>query len=299
MNLVKYKNHITLHFIVFLYGFTAILGKLITIDALPIVFYRMFLASLALFFFLKFRKTSFVLPFKSLLKVIGVGFIVGLHWVCFFHAVKISNVSVTLGCMAATTLMTSFIEPLITRRRIFWLEVLIGFIIIIGLYLIFQFETRYTMGIIVALIAAFTAGTFTVFNKSLIAKYNANVISFYEMLAGFFGVGIYMFITQDITYEYLAFNKYDLVWVIILGVICTAYAFAATIEVMKELSAYFVVLSINMEPVYGIILAFFIFGDSEKMTIGFYLGTLIILAAVFAYPFLSNYLKKRKQLLHF
>jgi drug/metabolite transporter (DMT)-like permease len=108
-----------------------------------------------------------------------------------------------------------------------------------------------------------------------------------------------MFIIQDITYEYLAFNKYDLVWIIILGVICTAYAFAATIEVMKELSAYFVVLSINMEPVYGIILAFFIFGDSEKMTIGFYSGTLIILAAVFAYPFLSNYLKKRKQLLHF
>lgn len=293
MNLTRYKNHIHLHFIVFLYGFTAIIGKLIDLEAMSIVLYRMTFAALGLYLFILFRKNSMNMKLIDFLKVIGVGLVVGLHWVTFFHAIKISNISVTLGCLASTTLLTSFLEPVIEKKRIFWVEVLLGLLIIIGLYLIFQFEARYSMGIIVALISAAAAGLFTVFNKTLIRKHNANVISFYEMIAGAAGVAIYMGFTNNLTVEKLSVNWVDLMWLVVLAIICTSYAFAATIEVMKELSAYFVVLSINLEPVYGIIMAFFIFGESEQMTAGFYLGTGVILFAVFSYPFLKRMFKRQ------
>ncbi len=289
---VLLKNHFKLHFVVLLYGFTAILGKLITLPAPQMVWYRMLIAFLVLGGYLWYKKLPVAIGFNNILRLMGVGLVVAFHWITFFHAVKISNVSVTLGCMASTTLFASFMEPIIFRKRIKWLEVIIGLVIIIGLYLIFQFELTYWKGIITALISAFLAGLFTVLNKLFIDKYHPVTISFYEMASGFISIGVFLLFMGVLPANLLAPTNLDILYILILGVACTAYAFVVAVDVMKVLSAYTVVLAINMEPVYGILLAFVIFGQSEFMSAGFYLGTLVILAAVFLHPILTR-LQKR------
>lgn len=289
---VLLTNHFKLHFVVLLYGFTAILGKLITLPAPQMVWYRMLIAFLVLGGYLWYKKLPVAIGFNNILKLMGVGLVVAFHWITFFHAVKISNVSVTLGCMASTTLFASFMEPIIFRKRIKWLEVIIGLVIIIGLYLIFQFELTYWKGIITALISAFLAGLFTVLNKLFIDKYHPVTISFYEMASGFISIGVFLLFMGVLPANLLAPTNLDILYILILGVACTAYAFVVAVDVMKVLSAYTVVLAINMEPVYGILLAFVIFGQSEFMSAGFYLGTLVILAAVFLHPILTR-LQKR------
>ncbi len=289
---VLLKNHFKLHFVVLLYGFTAILGKLITLPAPQMVWYRMLIAFLVLGGYLWYKKLPVAIGFNNILRLMGVGLVVAFHWITFFHAVKISNVSVTLGCMASTTLFASFMEPIIFRKRIKWLEVIIGLVIIIGLYLIFQFELTYWKGIITALISAFLAGLFTVLNKLFIDKYHPVTISFYEMASGFISIGVFLLFMGVLPANLLAPTNLDFLYILILGVACTAYAFVVAVDVMKVLSAYTVVLAINMEPVYGILLAFVIFGQSEFMSVGFYLGTLVILAAVFLHPILTR-LQKR------
>lgn len=292
----RYKPHLHLHFIVLLYGFTAILGKLISVDAAILVIYRMFIAIVGLWFILIIKKQNYSVSTAGLIKILGVGIIVGIHWVTFFHSIKISNVSVALGCLASTTLMTSFLDPLIHKKRISSLEVIIGLLIIVGLYIIFRFETRYTEGIIVALISAFAAGLFTVLNKALIKTYESEVISFYEMISGFLAVVIYVLSTQNLIIERFYITGYDFIYLLILGLVCTTYAFSATVNLMKVLSAYIVVLSINMEPIYGIILAFMIFGESEYMSSQFYIGTAIIVLSIFIYPIVKTKFKNFKNL---
>ncbi|MGD0710793.1 MAG: EamA family transporter [Bacteroidales bacterium] len=284
----KIENYIELHIIVIILGFTAILGKLIQLPAPTLVWYRTMFAFIALFIWFRLSKTKFILPARQAIKLLGIGLIVGAHWIFFFHAIKVSNVSVTLGCLASGTLFASLLEPLIFKRRIYWFEVLLGLVIIIGLYLIFQFETKYIDGIIFSLIAFFLSSLFTVLNKKITVQFNQNVIGFYEMIGGFIGVTIYLFINGNLNTHDLSFSWKDFIFLALLAVICSAYAFSAVVRIMKVVSAYAVVLSINLEPVYGIVLAYFIFGSSEYMTTGFYFGTIILLAAIFLYPMLSR-----------
>ena len=274
---------IHLHIIVFILGFTAILGKLISISAIELVWYRMLFASVFLFFIIRFKKISLKIPKKEIIINLLVGFIVAVHWLTFFHAIKVSNVSVTLACLSTTTLFTGIVEPLVIKRKFYWLEALLGVFIIIGLFLIFQFEIRYKWGIIFSLISAFLAGVFNVINKKLTPGKNADTISFYEMLGGFFVVSIYMLFFTHFNIQKLNISATDFLYLLILGSVCTAYAFTSIIELMKKISAYLVILSINLEPVYGVIMAYFIFGASEYMTTGFYIGTIIIISCVFMY----------------
>lgn len=283
MFLKNYKPIIKLHLIIFILGFTAILGKLISISSIELVAYRMLIAASVLLIFLKIKKVNFSLPKKIIVKIFLVGLIVAVHWILFFQSIKLSNVSVALGCFSSITLFTSFLEPIFYKRKIRTLEVILGLITIAGLYLIFQFETRYTKGIIYALLSALTGSLFLVFNGNLTKYHSALSISFYEMLGGFIGICCYLLINNfpDLTFHFLLS---DLFYLLILGIICTAYAFMKTIDLMKILSPYHISLTLNLEPVYGIIFALLIFGESEKMTVGFYIGTLVILMAVFLYP---------------
>jgi len=292
--LKNYSHLIHLHIIVFIFGFTAILGKLISIRALELVWYRMLIAACVLFVLLLIKKNTYKIPLKKTIVYLGVGFIVAAHWLTFFHAIKVSNVSVTLACLAATTLFTSILEPIIIKRRFYWVEAVLGVFIILGLYLIFEFETRYKWGIFFALISALLAGLFNIINKKLTPQNNANVMSFYEMLGGFVIITIYIFLFEDIKPENFKLTGLDFMYLLLLGSVCTAYAFTAIIELMKKISAYVVILSINLEPVYGVIMAFFIFGASEQMTTGFYLGALIIVACVFLYePLMRKFHRKK------
>lgn len=277
-----------LHFVVFIYGFTAILGKLISISAIDLVWYRMLIATVGLGTLFLFQKYSLKIALSEALKIIAVGVIVAAHWISFFGAVKLSNVSVTLGCLASATLFTSLLEPLLLRKKIVVLEVVIGLFIILGLYLIFRFETNYTSGIIVAIISAFLAGLFTVLNKIMVQKHATRTLTFYQMLGGFLGITLFLAFTNGFSSEFFQLKSSDAIYLVLLGLVCTAFAFAIQVDVMKRLSAFVVALSINLEPVYGIIMAFLFFGSTEFMSAGFYVGTLIILVSVFGYPLFKS-----------
>lgn len=285
------KDLLHLHVIVFIYGFTAILGRLISLDATQLVWYRMLIAFTALGGMLLVYRTPARLPMVSIFKLIGVGFIVALHWVTFFHAIKISTISVALGCLATTTLFTSFLEPAIIKRTISKLEVVIGFIIIIGLYTIFQFEPDHLAGILTGIVSAFLAALFTVLNKRFIRVYHPTTISFYEMGGGFIAITLFLWANNTFSSGLATPTSWDWFYLLLLGSVCTAYAYMASVKVMQTLSAYTVVLTINLEPVYGILMAFFFFGESERMSAGFYAGTLLILGAVLLFPVLRR--KKR------
>lgn len=282
------KDHLHLHFIVLIYGFTGILGKIMTLPSADLVFYRMLLAAMGMFSFVLWKKKEIRLPGKVLAKVFGVGVIVAVHWITFFGAIKASNVSVALGCMASVTLFTSFLEPLFDKVRIAVSEVVLGLVIIVGLYVITQFALDYWEGIVLALISAFLAALFGVMNKQLVRKHDASVVSMYEMIAGFGFIALYFTFTQSITVLPHQISAMDGIYLLILALVCTTYAFIAMNYLLERLSAYTLALVINMEPVYAIVLAYWIFGDSERMHLGFYIGALIIIASIAVYPFLKK-----------
>ena len=288
-------TYLQLHLVVLILGFTAILGKLIQLPALELVWYRMLIAILTFFIYLKFKGEPLKLSRRSILSFLGVGLIIALHWVTFYGAIKLSNVSVTLGCFATTTFFTSFLEPFFYRKRINFFEVLISLVILAGLYLIFRFETHYATGIAVALFSAFLAGLFTVLNKKLVANHSAVQISFFEMIGGLIGLTLYITLSgRGFVVPSILPTFSDIIYLILLATVCTAFAHTMQVKVMKHLTAFTVTLSINLEPVYGIVMAFFIFGETERMTTGFYLGTLIILLSVIGFPLMKYYLKNRE-----
>jgi drug/metabolite transporter (DMT)-like permease len=288
MNKDLLKYNFLLHFVVVILGFTAILGKLISLPAYELVWYRMMIAFVALGVFAIIKKQSLVLPIKDILALSTIGVIIAVHWIFFFQAIKVSNVSVALGCLSVGTLFTSLIEPMVQRRKISLLEVLIGFVIIFGIYVIFSFETRYLMGIIFTLLASLFSSLFSVLNKQIALKYKPDVTAFYEMLSGFICLSVFLFTAKDFTDIKLMLSINDLIFLLLLGIICTAFAFSATIKIMQKLSAFQVVLAINLEPIYGILAAYLIFGESEHMSPGFYLGASIILASVIVYTILKS-----------
>ena len=282
------KNYLLLHLIVFIWGFTGILGALITIEAIPLVFFRMALAVCIIAIYFLIKKKSFFLNKKGIFKFLFSGIIIAIHWIFFFKAIKISNVSVALVTMSTGAFFTSFIEPLFFKRRIKPLEIFLGSIVIIGLYIIFNFESQYQLGIFYALISSFLGALFAVLNGVYIKEYDANRISFYQLLFGTLFVTIYLLLNNSFSISFFILSKSDWVYLFILSSVCTAYAFIASVKVMKFISPYTVMLTINLEPVYAIVLALFIFGDKEKMKPEFYLGASIVLAVVLINGIIKN-----------
>lgn len=285
------NDNFKLHFLVVLWGFTAILGKLITIPSVEVVFYRTLLASFGLAILIYFKKRDFWIRRVDVLKIFGVGALIGAHWIFFFAAARVSNVSICLAGMATTSLWTSFVEPLLLKRRVKFHEVFLGLVIILGLYVIFRFEFDHALGLTFAIISAFLAALFSVMNSKISNRFNHSVITFYEMVGACISTALFFpFYSLFITGEPLELipTNVDWIYLAILAGVCTVYAYAQYVELMKRMTAFAINLVLNMEPVYGIILAVIIFGESEKMNTGFYLGTLIILLSVFLYPMLNR-----------
>jgi len=276
----KLKSYLNLHLIVFIWGFTAILGALITITADAIVWYRMLLAGVFLGAFIVFKKKSFRIPTNALLKLVFVGLLIALHWITFFHAIHVSNVSITLSIFSLGAFFASLLEPLFYGRKVLWYEVFLGLIIIAGLGMIMNVEVNYLEGMIYALVSIILGVLFTLMNGKLIEDHDSSVISFYEFIAGVFFISLYFLYQNKFSLDFfvLTFNNWMLI--LILASICTAYAFTASVKVMEKLSPYTVMLTTNLEPVYGIILAYFIIGGKEKMSVSFYIGAVIILITV-------------------
>ncbi|MFD1255856.1 DMT family transporter [Mucilaginibacter terrae] len=277
------KNLLILHFTVFIWGFTGILGKLITITAVNLVWYRVLIAFCTLFLYFKFNKQDLKVSRGTFIKLFFTGALVGGHWILFFQAIKVSTVSVTLVCLSSLTLFTAVFEPLINRKAISRLEILSGIFIIAGIVLIFKFETQYTLGIILGLICAACASLFSIINSRQVQKLEPPVIAFYELLGAFFWITLYM-LSSNTLKDLVLPRSNDIGYLIILGTICTSVAYVAGVSVMRELSAFKVALITNLEPVYGIMMAFMFFGDMHTMSLGFWIGAGIILSTIFLYP---------------
>lgn len=284
----KLKNYVLLHLIVFIWGFTAILGALISIDAVPLVWYRMLLAVvfIALYFFI--RKKTFKIEKKALAKLAFSGVIIAIHWIMFFKAIKVSNVSVALVTMSTGAFFASLIEPFFFKRKIKPIEIFLGLIVIVGLYIIFNFESQYTLGIVYALISAFLSALFSVLNGLFVKKHEPDIISFYQLLFGVIGVTLYMLFTQQFTRGFFNITTTDWLYLVILSSICTAYTFIASVKLMRFLTPYTIMLTINLEPIYAIILALIIFGEKEQMGPEFYYGAFIVLFVVLLNGILKN-----------
>jgi drug/metabolite transporter (DMT)-like permease len=248
----------------------------------------MLFAVILVFIYFIIKKKSLSVGPKALLKFFIGGVIIAVHWIFFFSAIKVANVSVALIALSTGALFTSFLEPLFFKRRINFLELLFGLIVIAGLYIILNFEGGYTLGIIYALIASFLSVLFTVLNGLYVRKHTAEVISFYQLLFGVFFITIYVLFTTGFTFEQFALKSSDFIYLFILSSICTAYAFIVSVKIMKHLTPYTVILTLNLEPVYGIILAVLIFGEKEKMSTQFYVGATVILLIVVINGILKN-----------
>ncbi len=285
------KSYLHLHVIVFIWGFTAILGKLISLEALDLVWYRMLFASVIMTFVVLLSKEKIKVPFNVLVGFIVSGIIIAAHWLTFYQAIKVSNVSITLACLSTGAFFASILEPIFYKRKVIWYELLFGVIVVIGLGIIFNVETKYTSGIYLAVTSAFLSALFSVINGKYAKEYNPNIISLYELSSGVFFISIYLFFAGSFTPAFFALSINDLIWLFLLSSICTAYAFSASVKVMKFLSPFTVMLTINLEPIYGIILALLIFDDTEEMSPLFYVGALIILATVIANGIVKSYKK--------
>lgn len=288
------KNLMILHFTVFIWGFTGILGQLIHVHAVYLVWYRVLIAFCTLFLYFKFNRTAIRVSGNTFLKLFFTGALVGGHWILFFQSIKSATVSVTLVCLSSLTLFTAIFEPLLSKKRISKLEIIAGLLIISGIVLIFKFETQYTMGIFLGLLSACFASLFSIINSKQVKQREAPVIAFYELAGAFFWISLYLFLTGGFN-QNMKLIPADIGYLLILGTVCTSLAYVAGVSVMKELSAFRVALITNLEPVYGIIMAFFFFGDLNKMTAGFWVGATIILSTIFLFPVVRARLSERKK----
>lgn len=288
------KHYLLLHFIVFIWGFSPILGRFITADAYSLVWYRILLTVSVMFLYIKIAKINYTIDRKTILQLAGTGVIIAVHWLCFYGAIKVSNISVTMVAFSTGTLFSSVVEPLFFRRKIRLYEVVIGMIIITGIAFIFTIETTYRLGIMLGVIAAFTAAIFGVINGLMIKKTEAAVISFYELFAAFIALSIYLLISQQFTTSFFTLDQHSIIGITILSLVCTVFPFIASVNLNKYISPYTQILTVNLETVYGIIWAILFYHENDELKPSFYIGVFIILAAVFINPIIKSKLHQTK-----
>lgn len=287
------NNLLILHFTVFIWGFTSILGALISVSAVQLVWYRVLIATLSLFLYFRFKRTSLRINRAAFLKLFSTGALVALHWILFFASIKLSTVPVTLVCLSSMTLFTAILEPLINKSSISKLEIVAGLLIIAGIAIIFKFETQYTKGIITGLLSALFASLFSIINSRQVQNLDAPIIAFHELTGAFVWTTIYLLATSEFDKSMLLHGK-DIGYLLLLGTVCTSLAYVAGVSVMRQLSAFRVALITNLEPVYGILMSLIFFGDHNKMTIGFWAGAIIILSTIFLFPVVRKRISLRK-----
>ncbi|MBC5775243.1 DMT family transporter [Pontibacter sp. KCTC 32443] len=298
----RLKDFLELHFVILLWGFTAILGKLITIPAVEMVAIRTLITALALGLIIYKTNAPFWLGHVRGLQMLGVGFLIAAHWILFFAAARVSSVSICLIGMATASLWTSFLEPMFTKKKIKPYEVFLALLIILGLYIIFRKETDFNsfLGISMAIGSALLASIFTIINAGLVKKIPSTTITCYEMGGAFLGTILFLpvYAVYFVEGNQLNFNLIPMDWVYLAVLIlaCTVYAYTAGVRLMQRISAFTMNLTVNLEPVYGIILAIFIFNESSQLSAEFYIGAGIILMSVFIYPVINTVAERRKKL---
>lgn len=294
----KLKYYIILHLIVLIWGFTGILGDHIPATADVITFLRTSISFLSLVLIGLFIRDKNRPDTKQIIQLILTGGIVGIHWFTFFYAIKMSNVSIGVVCMSSSTLFTSFIEPIAFKRKFLISEFILSLCIIAGIFIIFGFESHYYIGIISGLTSAFLAALFTVLNGKYISKVSSFQITKYEMLGGATVLLIFLLIGNNISAASFSLPVEGWIYIFILSIICTTVAFMVSVWVMKFVTPFTVSMSVNMEPIYTILIAVAIDAymgtHKEQMSGGFYLGAAIILTAIFTNAIIKKRSKMKK-----
>ena len=290
------RSYFKLHFIVILWGFTAIIGLLIHLNFIELVYYRTLFSTIALAVIIAIRHEGFRIGRLEIIKLLLTGATIAIHWLLFFGAARYSNASVSLIGLSTTTLWTSFIEPTVYKRKISFVEVLFALVVILGLYIIYKDEFSYGLGLAMSVGAAILAAMFVVLNHKFVRKHHHSSIVFYEMLGAWLTTIPFLWLLRTPGMPVLSLpSMSDLGYLLILSLVCTVYANSEATKLLKKFSAFASNLVITMEPVYGILLALIFFGDSEKMKPGFYLGTMIIIVAVILYPLLLRKLTRENR----
>lgn len=292
----KLKYQLTLHLIIFIWGFTAILGKWIEADAFVLVWYRVIIAFFSLLIFLIILRRKLVIQSSSnAWKTLVVGVLVALHWLTFYVSIKESTASLAIICLATTTIHVSWLEPLIMKRKFLWSELVLGVIIIGGILLITGNTTgeQNMIGIAFGLLSAILAASFSVFNARLIQDVTASKITLYEMFSASVVMSLFLLLSPSFALNNLLISSNDFYLLLFLGIICTSVAFLITVEITKFLGAFTVTLSINMEPIYTLGLAAWFLGEHQELSVWFYVGASIIVGAVFGNAILKYQQRKK------
>lgn len=288
------RAFLELHFAVFLYGFTAILGDLIDLSATVLVWWRVLITSISLLFLIRFGQTLKGIPRKLLWEYIGIGILIGLHWITFFASVKYANASIALVCYATCSFFTSILEPLLTKAKFKWYELALGALVIPGMALIVQsLEVDMLLGVWIGLFSTLLIALFSILNKQRIHDLDTPTLTFIEMSSAWVFISLvlpfYFYWNPELSFLPSAS---DWVYLIILALVCTTLALVLNLRALKHISAFASSLTYNLEPVYGIILAIVILQENKELSPTFYLGVLIILASVFSYPLLKSRFEK-------
>ncbi|MBN8577280.1 MAG: DMT family transporter [Cytophagales bacterium] len=285
------RDYLHLHFLVFLWGFTAVLGKLISIPSVEMVFYRTLLAAVGMALVMLVWNKSFSITTPVLIKVAATSVLVALHWISFFVAGKISNPSTSLVGFATCSFWAALLEPLLKRKKIAAIEIGLGLVVLIGLGIILAFDFQHPLGLLLGVLSGFTAAWFSISNSKLVHRVNAFTITFYEMLGACLLILIFMPLYMQLPMVgklQLVPTASDWMYIAIMAWACSVYAFAASINLSKKISVFMIQLALNLEPLYGIVLALLVFGQQEVMSWQFYVGTAILLSAVILYPILKK-----------
>jgi drug/metabolite transporter (DMT)-like permease len=282
------RHYYLLHLIVFIWGFSPILGRYITVGAWQLVWYRILITVVVMFLYLKVTSQDFRVTAKQLRQLAGIGIIIMVHWLTFYGAIKASNVSVTMVAFSTGTLFSSIIEPILFKRKIRSYEVVIGLVIIAAIALIFSIETHFWLGIVLGIAAAFTSSLFGVFNGIMSHHLRPGVISFYELSSAFIGLTLFLAVTGGFRDPFFVLDNQSVIGILLLSLVCTVFPFITSVNLAKYISPYTIVLTVNLETVYGIIWAVLFFSENTEVKPSFYIGVLIILSAIF----LNSYLKR-------
>jgi drug/metabolite transporter (DMT)-like permease len=288
-------DYLKLHSIVVILSFTAILGRLTDVSSLGLVFFRTLIAAMGIGLWMLYKKKPLRTNKTNFWKLVGTGAVMAAHWMCFFGSARIATVAVSLVCFSTTSFFTSLIEPYFQKKAISWFEVILGIFVVVGIGFVFTFESQYLTGIILGLIGAFLAAVFSVLNAQFTNDIEARIITFYEMLGAFLSswllISLVFVFAETQTFQLMP-SRGDWKWLLILGIICTVFPYIELLHLLKKMTAFTLNLSLNMEPIYGIIMAYFIFGESEEMTGGFYIGAVLILITVVAHPLVGRFRRR-------
>ena len=277
-----------MHISILLWGFTGIFGKAIEMNAIMIVWYRMIISAVALIPFMVKHK-QFILPDKKrLASIIITGFVVCLHWLTFYASIKASNVAIALSCFASVSLFSALLEPLFYRKKINKQNIILALFVLVGIYIIFAFQQLYAMGIVLALISALLGALFTILNKIFVSNDEPAPVTFIELISGFVFLSVLLpLILPAFNVSFQIPSKIDWVWLLLLSVVCTSIAFTLSLEALKKVSAFTMNLSVNLEPLYSIVLAIILFKENELLNNGFYIGAVIVISSVFIHSLMQ------------